>query len=62
MCLTFEGLLLSGTFLIILSPFSPTKIEELTAGSDEGGAALCFFRLIQLSGILSLSEEKREFN
>ena len=84
--------LLSGSFLINSSLSAPTKIEELTAGSDEkntaqphssrcgfvaqwleratrfrkilgsipGGAELCFFRLIRLSVLLSLSELKEK--
>ena len=42
---------------------APTKIEELTAGSDEKTQRSCavFFRLIRLSVLLSLSvlKEKR---
>ena len=80
----FVNSLLSGSFLINSSLSAPTKIEELTAGSDEkntaqprresnpatrfrktlgsipGGAALCFFRLIRLSVLLSLSELKEK--
>ena len=64
----FVNSLLSRSFLIKFSSLSaPTKIEELTAGSDKktaqlrwGCAVLFFFRPIWLSALLSLSELKEK--
>ena len=51
--LTIVNSLLSGSFLIKFSSLqAPTKIEELTA--------LCFFRLIPLTVLLSLPEPKEK--
>ena len=47
MWLCIKSLLLSGSFLTKFSPFSLTKMEELTDSKDPssnpGGAVLCFF-------------------
>ena len=50
-----ESSLLSGSFPVKSSPFSPTKMEELTAGSDEKRCVYLFSS--DLSVLLSLSEK-----